>query len=161
MINIRQRIKELLEKYGHDIVYIRRDERFHCECYVERSGEADPNCPKCFGTGYEVSIEKQRTRRAIASVPETLIGVNQLQPIGSLAPKAYVYYFEHFVNPTENDLILEVIWDVNGIPRHIKNKYLISATDAQLGFKGRTEFHQIYCRFDQKGDNDDQALSQH
>lgn len=161
MIDIRKRIKQLLDDYSHNIVYIRRNERFHCDCYVERSGESSKECPKCFGTGFEVTIEKHRTRRKIASVPETLIGVNQLQPIGTSAPKAYVYYFEHDVNPVEKDLILEVIWDNNGVPRYIKNKSLISASDPQLGYKGRTEFYQVYCRYDQKGDSDDQALSKH
>lgn len=161
MINVRKRIKDLFDQYSHDVVYIRRDQRFRCECYVERSGEPSPNCSKCFGTGYVVQIERQRTRRNIASVPETLIGVNQLQAAGRLTPKAYVYYLEHDVKPEANDLILEVIWDVNGVPRYIKEKHLISAVEPKFGYKGRTEFYQVYARYDQKGANDDAALTEH
>lgn len=161
MIDVRNEISKLLDEYGHDIIYIRRDERFRCECYVERSGEPDPNCSKCFGTGNKVSIEKARTRRQISSVPETLIGVNKLQEAGKLAPKAYVYYLEHDVKPKENDYILEVIWDANGVPRYIKEKHLISAVDPKYGYKGRVEFYQVYARFDVKGDQDDTTLTKY
>lgn len=161
MIDIRKRIKGLLDEYSHNIVYIQRDERFHCECYIERSGEPMANCPKCFGTGFVVVVKRIRTRRQIATIPESLVGTNSLHEPGSLAPKAYVYYFEHMISPKVDDLILEVIWDINGVPRHVKDKYVISAVDSQLGYKGRIEFHQVYCRFDQKGDHDDKALTEH
>lgn len=160
MIDVRKEISALFDQYAHNIVYIERDERFHCECYVERSGEPLPNCAKCFGTGYVVEIKKMRTRRNISSVPETLVGVNQLLPVGRISPKAYVYYFEHDHKPRVNDLILEVIWDAQGIPRYIKEKHLISAVEPKFGYKGRTEFYQTYCRYDQKGVNDDKALTE-
>lgn len=161
MINVRKRISDLFDQYSHNVVYIRRDDRFKCECFVERSGEPSPICSKCFGTGNVVHIEKMRTRRQISSVPETLIGVNQLQQTGRIAPKAYVYYLEHDMKPQANDLILEVIWDVNDVPRYIKEKHLISAVEPKFGYKGRTEFYQVYARYDQKGANDDTALTEH
>lgn len=161
MIDIRKRIKKLLDEYSHNIIYISRDQRFHCECYIERSGEPMADCPKCFGTGNVVEVKKMRTRRKISSVPETLIGVNKAQEAGSVAPKAYTYYLEHFTNPKKDDMILEVIWDVNGVPRHIKDKYVISAVDQQLGYKGRIEFFQVHSRFSLKGDNDDKSLAEH
>lgn len=160
MIDLRKRLKEFLDLYAHDIIYIRRDTRFRCECYVERSGETAPDCPKCFGTGYVVQIEKQRTRRNIGTVPESLVGINQLAQVGRFVPKAYVYYLEHNVKPEENDLILEVIWDINGVPRLIKEKHVISAAEQKLGYKGRVEFYQVYARYDQKGANDDKALTE-
>lgn len=161
MINIRKRISKLLDEYGHNVVYIRRDERFRCSCYIERSGEPKPDCPKCFGTGNVVQVEKVKTRRTISSVPETLIGLNKIQEPGIVVPKAYTYYLEHDVIPKDNDYILEVIWDVNGVPRYIKEKHLISAVEPEYGYKGRVEFYQVYSRFDIKGVNDDSALSKH
>lgn len=159
MLDIRKEMADFLEKYAHEVVYIRRDTRFRCECYVERSGESSDHCPKCFGTGYKVSIEKVRTRRNIAAVPESLVGINQLQQYGKNAPKAYVYYLEYDKDPRDNDLILEVIWDTQGVPRYIKEKHLISVIEAKFGYKGRTEFFQVYCRYDQKGDHDDTTLT--
>jgi hypothetical protein len=161
MINIRKKIKDTLTKYGHHIVYIRRDERFRCTCYVERSGESEADCPLCFGTGFKVSPEKVLVRRTISSIPETLAGTNTVQQAGSLAAKAYTYYFEHDIKPKQSDIILEVIWDNNGIPRYIKEKMFVTSTVEQLGYKGRIEFYQVYCRYDKKGVHDDAALSKH
>lgn len=160
-MNIRKTIHDILTTYGHYVVYVRRDTRFRCPCYIERSGEATVDCPLCFGTSYHVEISKLRTRRTISSVPETLIGVNKMMQAGRVAPTAYVYYFEHHTNPVENDLILEVVWDETGKPIRITNKLLVSAIDPLLGYKGRIEFYQVYGRFDLKGGHDDDTLYQH
>lgn len=161
MIDIRKQVKELFDQYAHEIVYIRRDEKFRCECYIERSGEPSPSCSKCFGTSYVVQIEKQRTRRNVASIPESMAGASNLQQTGNIAPSAFVYYFEYGVVPKVNDYLLEVIWDAKGVPRHVKEKHLISTVEPKFGYKGRTEFYQVYVRFDKKGVNDDKALSEH
>jgi hypothetical protein len=160
MIDVRKRIKDLFDQYSHDVVYIRRDLRFRCECYVERSGEPSAKCPKCFGSGYVVKIQKLRARRNITT-STAFPSANQVEEAGRMSPKTYVYYFEHDAKPEANDLILEVIWDISGVPRYIKEKNLISAVEPKFGFKGRTEFYQVYCRFDQKGVSDDQALTEH
>ncbi|UYX56220.1 hypothetical protein M3Y14_33760 (plasmid) [Bacillus thuringiensis] len=159
MIDIRKEFAQVLDKYGHSIVYVRRNSHFRCECYIERSGEPNANCSKCFGTGYEVKIEKKLTRRKEASIPETLIGVNQLQPYGAFAPKAYTYYLDHLSKPEKNDLILEVVWNEKEMPIKIKEKLLISAVEPKYGLQGRTEFYQVYSRYDFKGDRDDRALT--
>lgn len=151
MIDVRQRISDLFDEYSHPVVYVRRDERFRCSCYVERSGEPSPDCPRCFGTGNVVQLEKIRTRRTISSVPETLIGVNKLQEAGKVSPTAYVYYLEFDIEPKDNDYILEVEWDDNQLPTIIKEKHLISAVEPIYGYKGRTEFYQVYARFDIRG----------
>jgi len=161
MINIRKQIKELFDTYAHNMVYIRRDERFRCTCYIERSGEPSPSCPKCFGTSYVVQIERQRTRRNLSSIPESMSRANDVQQAGIITPTTYVYYLEHDVKPKANDYILEVIWDVNGVPRHVKEKHLISGVEPKYGYKGRVEFYQVYVRYDQKGVNDDKALTEH
>lgn len=161
MINVRKRIEGLLDDYSHNVVYIQRDLRFRCECWVERSGESASDCPKCFGTGYVVDIKKVRTRRNILSSSAQIAGANQFADVGRFAPQSYVYYMEHDVKPVVNDLILEVIWDTNGVPRLIKEKRLISAVEPKFGYKGRTEFYQVYCRYDQKGEQDDTALTKY
>lgn len=159
MINLREELARLFDEYSHNIVYVRRDERFRCDCYNERSGEPSADCHKCFGTGYAVQLEKVRTRRNISAVPETLIGTNKLKEVGNLAPTAYVYYLEHDVQPKQDDYILEVIWSSKGMPLHIKEKHLISAVEPKFGYQGRVEFYQVYARFDIKGEQDDTALT--
>jgi hypothetical protein len=161
MRDLREDFKKLFDQYSHNVVYIRRDTRFRCDCYSERSGEARSDCPKCFGTSYVVLIEKQRTRRNIVSVPETNINVRRSTEFGILTPKAYTYYFEHHVNPSDGDLILEVEWDSNGLPVRILQKHLISVAEPKFGLNGRVEFWQVYCKYDQKGVKDDEALTKY
>lgn len=158
-MDIRKDFTNFLKKYGHDVIYIRTDKRFHCECYSERSGgQIRSDCPKCFGTGYVVSIEKIKTRRGISSVPESLVRSRKRYETGLATAKAYVYYIEHHVLPKEGDMILEVEW-VNGIPVSIKEKNMISVADPKQGSQGRTEFYEVYSRFEPKRKSDQDALT--
>jgi hypothetical protein len=160
-IDVRGELANVLSEYGHDVVYIRRDTRFRCTCYSERSGESsNPNCPLCFGTAFRVSLEKVKTRRKISSVPETLIGLKNTQNTGNLSPTAFVYYFQYFTLPVEGDLILEVDWNGN-IPAYIREKHLVSVADPKQGTGGQIEFYQVYCRYNPKGVSDDDALTKY
>lgn len=157
-IDIRELLASFLEEYGHDIVYVRRDTRFHCSCYSDRSKEAQPNCPKCFGTGYHVTLETYKARRQISSIPETHVGARELHGAGSVTVKGYTYYLEYKAFPKSGDLILEVEWDEN-IPKKIIEKFEISIAEELKGKNGRIEFYQVYCRTDLKGGRDNEALS--
>jgi hypothetical protein len=157
-LNIREAIATVLQKYGHDIVYVERDLRFRCSCYSERSREsADPNCPKCLGTSYHVLIKKLRVRRNLTTVPETLVGVNKLTQAGDVTPKAYTYYMTYDASPKNGDMILEVDWK-QGIPVKVKEKLFISVVEPKFGEEGQIEFYQVYCRYQPKGVNDNDAL---
>jgi hypothetical protein len=90
----------------------------------------------------------------------TLSGVNQGTPAGRLVPKAYIYYFEHDVNPKDNDLILEIEWKGNN-PIRILDKQEISYSAVKRGKNGRVEFYQVYTRSIYKGSEDDAALTEH
>lgn len=158
-MDIRQDLENVLKQYGHDVIYIRRDKRFHCECYSERSGgQAYSDCPKCFGLGYVVTIEKVKTRRGISSVPESLVRARKVYEPGVESAKAYVYYVEYHVNPQEGDMILEVDWK-NGIPVEIHEKNIISIADQKNGYQGRIEFYEVYSRFEPKRKSDQDALT--
>lgn len=147
-MDIRKDFSNVLDKYGYDVIYVRRDKRFHCECFSERSGGlAQSDCPKCFGTGYVIGIEKVRTRRKISSVPESLVRARKNFEVGFIPSKAFVFYMEHDIHPAEGDLVLEVEWN-DGIPIRIINKNVISIADPQYGDQGRIEFYQVYSRFE-------------
>ncbi|CDQ41817.1 hypothetical protein [Virgibacillus salexigens] len=158
-MDIRKDLRNVLDKYGYDAIYIRRDKRFRCECYSERSGgQSRTDCPNCFGTGFVTNIEKVRTRRTISSVPESLVRARKNFEIGNLSAKAYVYYLEHDINPKEGDLLIEAEWK-NGVPLSILEKNVISIADPQRGNKGRTEFYQIYSYFEPVRESDQNAIS--
>ncbi|QHW35665.1 hypothetical protein GZH47_32730 (plasmid) [Paenibacillus rhizovicinus] len=160
MRDLRADIKDILEKYGHKVVYVRQDKRFRCDCYSERSGEPMADCPKCFGTTYKVSIRSCLTRRKVSVVPETLPGARRVSPLGNIAATTYKYYMEHDVAPQPGDLILEVEWDGEK-PATITEKLYVSVPDPLRGDTGRIEFWQVYVRLDWKGDNDDATLTEH
>jgi|SRR5579875_466171 len=153
MVDIRKKFIETLQKWGHYVIYIRRDLRFRCPCFIERSGEASEHCPKCFGTGYRVTIEKHLTRQHPNSVPLSLSGLDRSTPYGNIVPNANVYYFDYTVEPKSGDLIIEVDWN-GDTPMNIKFKQLISLSEPKYGQQGRVEYYSCYAKFTPKGDND-------
>ncbi|WP_067924175.1 hypothetical protein [Alicyclobacillus shizuokensis] len=158
--DIRQIIGQLFDRFSYKIVYVRRNRKFKCTCYSERSGEGDPSCPKCFGTGNVVTIETVRTRRRFQTIPETLPGAGKYTSAGTFSIQAYVYYFEAGTNPQMGDLILEVDWDQDK-PIGVREKLYISTIQTMQEFEGNPAFYQVYARSNWKGDADDIALSEH
>lgn len=160
MIDIREEFEKILNQYGYDIVLVKRDLRFRCSCYSERSGEPNATCDICFGTGYKVTLYKCKTRRKISSVPETLTNSRQVLKAGSSTRKAYVYYLTYDMEPKEGDLILEIEWQ-DEKPISIKEKLFISQAEPMKGREGRVEFYQVYCKVDYLSEYDDQAISKY
>ncbi|WDI05130.1 hypothetical protein PUW25_25315 (plasmid) [Paenibacillus urinalis] len=160
MRDLREDLAKFFDEYAHNVVYVRRDPRFRCACYSERSGEPTSNCPKCFGTSYVVSMEKVRTRRTLSSFPESLPNTNRSAAFGSMVPKQYVYYLEHDINPKENDLILEVQWD-KGMPVRIMQKHSISVAEPLYGKGGRVEFWVTYLKHSMGEAGDNAALTKY
>ncbi len=162
MRDLRADMKKTMDAYSHNVVYVRRNLKFRCSCYSERSGEAAKGCPKCFGTSYIVRPEKIRGRRSLNSVPESLSGVKQAVGYGTMYPKQYVYYFEHMVQPKEGDLIFEVVWDESGKkPVRIVQRHVVSVAEPLFGDKGRTEFWTVYVKYDQGEAEDYAAFTKH
>lgn len=158
-MDIREAFDSFIEKYGHDVIYVRRDLKFRCNCYVERSGEHQSICNKCLGTGYDVQIERVRVRRNIVTVPESLVGLQTHAQQGVFTPKAYVYYISEKIQPKDTDLILEVEWSALKKPKRIIQRHVISVAEPKQGDQGRVEFYQVYCKYEGKGDSDDQTIS--
>ena len=155
MRNIRADIAKLFDQYAHQIVYVRRNEKFRCDCYSERSREStSPTCLKCLGTSYQINLEKHRVRRSATSLPETKIGSRKQSEVGNLQASGYVYYFEHYSEPKSGDLLFEVEW-LNGVPKTIKEKFEVGLVEPMKGNQGRVEFYQAYVRATQKGGDHD------
>ncbi len=158
-MNIRKSLDNILKKYGYDLIYIRRDKRFKCSCYSERSsGQTSSSCNKCFGTGYKVAIEKIRSRRKIAPLTESLVRAGRNYEIGNVSGTAFLYFIQHDVKPKKGDILLEVEWK-NGVPFKIKEKHFISIADPKHGAGGRIEFYQVYVKYDTERPGDENALT--
>lgn len=158
-MNIREKFDAFIQKFGHEVLYVRRDIRFRCDCYVERSGEPKSSCERCMGSGYDVKVERIKARRTIMAVPESLVGLNLHTSRGTHTPKAYVYYISESVKPKDGDYLLEVEWSQNNMPKRILQKHFISVAEPKQGSDGRNEFYQVYCKYQEKSGVDDTALS--
>lgn len=159
-MDIRKEIKQILEKYGYTVIYVRADKRFRCSCHSEREGESNTtNCKLCFGTGYKSKVERVVTRRKPLAMPESLVAVRKNAGPGNIVAAGYTYYFEHDIVPKSGDFILEVLWQEKQ-PVKIKEKLLISAVDEKDGLHGQTEFYQVYARTHWIEEGDKSGISQ-
>ena len=156
---IKKHFDEVLNRYGHQVIYARRDLDIRCECYNEISRESDIRCDKCLQTGYKISYERVRSRRRIVTVVETNVALRLTYETGIKTPKAYLYYFPSELAPKEADLILEVEEKENSNKAKVKEKYIISVAEGMRDVHGEISFYQTYSKYEEKGDYDDKAIS--
>lgn len=159
-MDIRAALEEIAEQYGHEIVYIRRDLKFRCECFSDRNGQADSQCKKCLGTGYAISYERMKVRSRIVDGHGMLSDKAEVvAPKGIKQVKSTVYYVPERFHPKEGDLILEVDWAADGRVNKVSDKHFISIADPKLGLHGRIEFYQVHCKFEEGRESDDKTIA--
>mgnify|MGYP006273274061 CR=1 FL=1 len=100
--------KKILKNHGHYILYGYAQHDQSCTCKRD-DGEADNDCPLCFGTGLYYRWYKMKTRRyenssTGSSVQGEKQGASDLLSISSVS---FQYYLLPELNYAENDLIIE------------------------------------------------------
>lgn len=159
-MDIQLALNEIIERYGHEIIYIRRDLKFRCECVSNRNGQSDTRCRKCLGTGYAINYERMKVRSRIVDGHEKLSDQAEVvTPKGIKQVKSTVYYVPERFKPKEGDLILEVDWDESGRVKKVRDKHFISIADPKLGIHGRIEFYQVHCKFEEGRESDGKTLA--
>ena len=157
-MNIQKSFDAIIEKYGHDVIYIRRDTQFQCDCYLERNGEAEDNCKKCFGLGNPVTLEKIRVRYKTETPAETKLQLHSNE--GTVVPVEYEYFVKKEDAPKNGDLIYEVEFDEAGKAVQVLEKSFISLARPLRGTNGRIEFYQVYARNQRKDRKDDKTVAE-
>ena len=157
-MDIQKSFDAVIEKYGHDVIYIRRDPRFKCKCYSERSGEADTDCKDCFGLGNPITLEKIRVRHVTETPAETKLELHSDEGIS--VPVEYEYFVKKSDAPKNGDLIYEVEFDEKGNAKRVLEKSLISLARPMRGTNGRIEFYQVYVKDRRKDRKDDQTIAE-
>lgn len=147
MIDLRKEFDEILEEFGYDVLLQRTNRRIHCKCWNRTSGEGDPECPVCNGTGWVIRIERIRVRREDASQVVTRPSRVQSSPIGKAWTSSAVYYMRYSVAPQVGDIIYEVKWSQNQ-PVQLVAAYEINDINALIGDGGRVEYYAAYTRLD-------------
>lgn len=159
-MDIKAALDEIIERYGHEIIYIRRDLKFRCECFSDRNGQADSKCKKCLGTGYDIKYERMKVRSRIVDGHDRLSDQGEVvAPKGLKQVKSTVYYFPERYKPKEGDLILEVDWMFDGRVDKVRDKHFVSIADPKLGVHGRIEFYQVHCKFEEGRESDGKTIT--
>ena len=139
-IDLRHELDLLNSEFSIDILYIRNAKFVRCDCFDDlEKTSGNPNCPKCFGSGYFASIQKFNSIESSVSAYSTNNKI-QIQPIGAIDRKDEVYYFDYTVLPKERDFILKVSLK-DGIPIDVIKVLEISNIYEMRGNSGRVEVY--------------------
>ena len=145
MIDLRSKVKKLLDNGSHYVLLQRNSKTIHCYCWNEIAQESNPNCPSCMGTGWVSVIERHRTRYDSAIQIEAKPNLSILGGAGRSWIDALTMYFEHFVYPGIDDFVYEVEWDVHNSKKPVKllRAYRVNDVFTQRGKDGRIEFYSV------------------
>jgi hypothetical protein len=138
-INLRQELNLLHDSFSINVLYIRNNKFVRCSCFNDLEKTGNPDCPKCFGSGYFASIQKFKAIESSTS-PYSSNNQTQAKPIGAIDYKEEVYYFDYTVTPKLRDYILIVTWKDNK-PVDVIKVLEISNIYEMRGDNGRIEVY--------------------
>lgn len=96
--------KAVIDRHGHPVALVKRDQRRPCPCRNELRQEA--TCDDCFGTGYKVDVKRAtayRKKNAQGSMPDT----RKKQDAGAEDVRSYLFYVAGSVSVESGDLLIE------------------------------------------------------
>lgn len=111
MVDLRTEFNGFMTNYGQMVLLQRMNMKIHCpNCWNEKLGEADPQCPECMGRGFLSVIERHVSRKVSSLNEHRLQLLEQSAPGPELIDEIF-WYFEWNVNPQIEDTVYEVTWD--------------------------------------------------
>lgn len=168
-IILRDEIRKILDgddsspQRGHWVLLRRMETAQRCNCW-NRVGEGtdkyanddrkydepDENHDLCKGSGWIYDDELHLARRRLVAPPIGLAGQEQQTPIGIMNVPYVVYYFKYYVNPSEEDKIIEIENGRDGEPaRDLAGGYTqtemynISTVEPFRDINGRIVFWRV------------------
>lgn len=138
-IDLRRELGLLDEAFSIEILYIRNNKFVRCNCFNDLEKTGNPECQKCFGSGYFASIQKFK---AIESSVSAYSSSNETKPqsIGAVDYKEEVYYLDYKIAPKQRDYILKVTWK-DGYPIDVVQVLEIANIYEMRGDNGRMEVY--------------------
>jgi len=146
-LDLREEFENFLRQHGHYIVYIRRDTNIRCRCwdFTANAPSSDKSCPRCYGTGYKVSLERHLMRKAITGSPLGLAATLQSREPGQFLTPSFIGYFKPLLRPQAGDKVVEVTWDRNtGALVRITAMYEVSTIDDKRQDGGELVFYTLW-----------------
>lgn len=118
--NLHDGIQSVIKKFSTDYFLIHLDKKIKCVCHLEGSGQPDPKCVKCLGTGFKIYIRKVRGASQSSQLPTSM----------RAETKVYIamnFYLLDNVCIAQDDILIKdaSIYNVYQITRHtgFKEKY--------------------------------------
>ena len=169
-ISLRDEMKLMLEgngswpRRGHWILLRRMDRRQRCFCWNEKGrgedqytidqgkyNEPRQRCPSCNGEGWVYEDELHLSRRRLVSPEIGLAGQEVVSDVGFININYIVFYFQHYVNPSYGDKILELKLNDVGEPLRpyeYFELYRIAVAEPFRDLYGRIEYWRCSCKLE-------------
>jgi hypothetical protein len=128
--------------FSFQVIVRHVDKTQRCACWDYLKKEADRDCKNCSGSGWLVYDKVYRT------VKRKYIGKEEADPAGLYEVDSTLFFFEHDVNLTEEDRIIEVVTDECGdvvSPVKYIKRHSIKDVEVLRGNNGRPEFIKIFA----------------
>lgn len=117
-------IIDMIDRHAYECYYIKRDTSKRCTCIKHETKQANPDCPKCLGTGYKIEIGTLMTAAQDTKLPPTFRSDNFVVVRN--------YYMQNFVGLMEEDMIMD-----NGVP------YKIYEIQELISHEGTIPYHKM------------------
>ena len=105
--------------------------------------EPNKDCDVCGGEGWLYSEELHKVRRRITTPPPGQAGIEEQADFAIMNVPYIIYYFKYYVNPTEQDRIVEIDNNLEGEPTRpfVKRSiYNITLAEPFRDLNGRIEY---------------------
>lgn len=122
-------IKYIIELMEHEFYVVHRDIKIKCTCLQEGTGQANPSCKKCLGTGYKIKIGKEKGATQMTDLPPT-------SHRGAGIITNFDYYIKQPTKVKRGDYIVEL--DDNRV-------LLVNETQRLNSFKAEKVFFKANC----------------
>ena len=169
-IDLRKEMKIMLEgnaewpRRGHWVVLRRMDQKQRCNCWNEikpgpggliddkrKYDEPKLRCPICRGEGWIYHEETHLVRRRLVAPEIGLAAEKTLSDVGFMSINYLVFYFQYYVNPGIQDVLIEVELDSQGNPVrpfNYKERYSIAVAEPFRDINGRIEYWRAACKLE-------------
>lgn len=131
--NFNRGIEKIIELMDYEVFIITANKNKKCICHHQGTTQPDSNCPRCLGTGYQITIQKTLCASAETTSP------NVMRTTTSFVV-ARDYYIKANINLNNDDIIID-----NG------RVYFVVQSTMYSSFDGKPIYKKYTC-VDKKSD---------
>lgn len=138
-------VRKIIENDGFPVVFLHKHHEYPCSVCLK--DEPTPQCPKCLGTGFKVSLRVIKIRDSFRRFADHDMMTGS--PIGKIGEDQKLIYCLPSVRPiTAGDYIFEVLWDASKKPApgnilDVTAVYEVNQVEAQRGEGGDLSFYRV------------------